>query len=96
MTKRTIPAGEFKAKCLKLMDEVRDKGEEIVVTKRGKPVARILPPEPERIFAFGCMKGTVKTIGDIVYTPDPGWGEEEGVDWLLPHRPKHKRKRKIK
>jgi prevent-host-death family protein len=40
-----VPAGEFKAKCLALLDQVRDTGEAIVVTKRGKPVARILPLE---------------------------------------------------
>lgn len=39
---RTIPAGEFKAKCLALLDEVAETGEEIVVTKRGKPVAKIV------------------------------------------------------
>ncbi len=43
---RTIPAGEFKARCLALLDEVKETGEEIIITKRGKPVARILPPEP--------------------------------------------------
>lgn len=42
----TVPAGEFKAKCLKLLDEVAETGETIVVTKRDKPVARIGPMEP--------------------------------------------------
>lgn len=41
----TVPAGEFKAKCLKLLDEVAETGETIVVTKRGKPVARVAPME---------------------------------------------------
>ncbi len=41
-----IPAGEFKAKCLKLMDQVRESGKEIVITKRGKPVAKLVPLEP--------------------------------------------------
>jgi len=39
---RTIPAGEFKAKCLALLDEVAATGQEIIVTKRGKPVARLV------------------------------------------------------
>ncbi|MEX0784720.1 MAG: type II toxin-antitoxin system Phd/YefM family antitoxin [Dehalococcoidia bacterium] len=43
MVTRTIPAGEFKAKCLALLDEVAQTGEELVVTKRGKPVARVAP-----------------------------------------------------
>lgn len=40
---RTIPAGRFKAQCLRLLDEVAETGEAIVVTKRGKPVARVEP-----------------------------------------------------
>ena len=40
---RTIPAGEFKAKCLKIMDEVAATGVPVVVTKRGKPVVRLEP-----------------------------------------------------
>ncbi len=40
---KKIPAGEFKAKCLKLMDEVQQTGQEVIITKRGKPVARLVP-----------------------------------------------------
>ena len=39
--RRTIKASEFKAKCLKLMDEVAENGDEIVITKNGKPVAKL-------------------------------------------------------
>ena len=42
-TTRTIKASEFKAKCLKLMDEVADSGGEIVITKNGRPVSRLVP-----------------------------------------------------
>lgn len=65
-----IPAGEFKAKCLKLMDQVRESGQEIVITKRGKPVAKLVPLEPlepkERPPLFGCMKGSIEILGDII------------------------------
>lgn len=69
MTKpRIVPAGEFKAKCLKLMDEIHEQGGELIITKRGKPVAKLVPPDepkqPRDI--FGCMKGTIKIVGDIV------------------------------
>jgi prevent-host-death family protein len=48
--KRTIPASKFKAECLALLDEVAQGGGEIVVTKRGKPVARLVPfEEPRRL-----------------------------------------------
>ena len=40
---RTMPAGEFKAKCLAVMDEVQATGQPVIVTKRGKPVARLTP-----------------------------------------------------
>ncbi len=45
---RTIPAGRFKAQCLRLLDEVAETGETIVVTKRGRPVARLEPVEEPR------------------------------------------------
>ena len=78
MTKsREIPAGEFKAKCLKLMDEVAATGEELVITKRGKPVARLVPAAAERPPLFGFMKGSVQIHGDIIAPAlDPGWEEE--------------------
>ncbi len=69
-----IPAGEFKAKCLKLMDQVRESGREIVITKRGKPVAKLVPLEPkERPPLFGCMKGSIEILGDIISPIDVEW-----------------------
>jgi prevent-host-death family protein len=46
--KRTIPASEFKAKCLALLDEVAETKETLIVTKRGKPVAQVVPAEEPR------------------------------------------------
>ena len=48
MTQRRIAAAEFKAKCLALLDEVAEMKETLVVTKRGKPVARVVPVEEPR------------------------------------------------
>jgi prevent-host-death family protein len=48
MRKQTIAASEFKARCLALLDDVAKNGHELVVTKRGKPVARVVPAEPPR------------------------------------------------
>jgi prevent-host-death family protein len=45
MEGRTINASAFKARCLAILDEVAETGEELVVTKRGKPVARVVPVE---------------------------------------------------
>jgi prevent-host-death family protein len=44
-SQKTIPAGEFKARCLALLDEVAETGQPLLVTKRGKPVARLVPVE---------------------------------------------------
>src|SRR5438093_3845115 len=57
---RSIAAGEFKARCLELMDRVRETGVEYVVTKHSEPVAKLVPYRAARSRAlFGSMKGTV-------------------------------------
>lgn len=68
----TIAAGEFKAKCLKLLDEVAEKRETLVITKRGKPVARLSPVSEEGDFV-GSMRGTGEIIGDIISPIDVEW-----------------------
>ena len=74
-----VKAGEFKARCLKLMDRVNETGEEIVITKRGKPVARLVRPErPKKPIRFiGCMKGTGKILGDIVSPIGEVWNADQ-------------------
>jgi prevent-host-death family protein len=72
----TIPAGVFKAKCLQLMDEVQRSRKEIVITKFGKPVAKLVPLEKTKSrTGFGCMKGTVSIHGDIFSTGEK-WNAE--------------------
>ncbi|MDR2012296.1 MAG: type II toxin-antitoxin system Phd/YefM family antitoxin [Rhodanobacter sp.] len=73
-----INAAEFKAKCLKLIDEVAVTHQPLVITKRGKPVARIVPIEPETPppGLFGYMKGTGEIVGDIVNVPLDRWSAE--------------------
>ena len=62
---RSIAAGEFKARCLELMDRVRDHGLEYVVTKHGEPVAKLVPySAPSRQTLFGSMHGTYQMIND--------------------------------
>jgi prevent-host-death family protein len=63
--KRQIPAGEFKAKCLGLIDEVNETGKEIVITKRGKPKAKLIPfRPPKKDSFFGRLKGVIEIVGD--------------------------------
>ena len=62
-----IAAGEFKAKCLSLLDEVESTHKEIVITKRGRAVARLVPIEEKTEEPiFGRMKGTFEITGDII------------------------------
>ena len=62
---RTMKASEFKAKCLRLMDEVAETGEEIVITKRGRPVARLRPLQRARRTPFGRDRDMTRVHGDI-------------------------------
>jgi prevent-host-death family protein len=73
MPQRVIKAAEFKAKCLELMDQVADTGNPITITKRGKPVARLVPAARRPKTAFGALKGHIKILGDIVGPIDAGW-----------------------
>jgi prevent-host-death family protein len=77
---RTVPAGDFKARCLALMDDVRDRGGEYIITKRGEPVARLVPVRTERRLLRGSLKGTVKVLGDIVSPLGEPWEALEGWD----------------
>lgn len=63
---KTMAAGAFKAKCLAVMDEVKAKRVTVVITKRGKPVAKLVPVEPKQDEIFGFYKGKIKIKGDIV------------------------------
>ena len=69
----TVPAGEFKARCLKLMDKVARDRRPIVITKRGRPVAKLVPAEDAERDLFGYMAGTIEILGDIVGPLDVEW-----------------------
>lgn len=64
----TIPAGVFKAKCLEIMDEVERTKEEVIVTKYGRPVAKLVPIDGAKTKPFvGSMAGTVVSFSDDVF-----------------------------
>jgi len=63
---KTIPAGQFKARCLKLMDQVRSTREPVTITKKGRPVAKLVPADDQPANIFGCLKGEIEIAGDIV------------------------------
>ena len=62
---QTIAAGTFKAKCLAIMDEVQARHEAVLITKNGKPVARLVPVEEEVDSIFGFYSGGLQIHGDV-------------------------------
>jgi prevent-host-death family protein len=75
---RTIPAGQFKARCLRLMDEVRSTREPVLITKKGRPVAKLVPAESQPEDIFGCLKDEIKIVGDIE-SPIVPWEEWDAL-----------------
>ena len=75
-TTRTMKASEFKAKCLRLMDEVAERGEEIVITKNGKPVAKLTPYRRKPKMPFGRNRENIRILGDIVSPMPAEWFED--------------------
>jgi prevent-host-death family protein len=71
MKPKIIAAGEFKARCLKLMDRVNARKEEFVITKKGKPIAKLVPVDAgARPDIFGCLAGDMVLAGDLLRPVD--------------------------
>jgi len=72
---KTLPAGQFKARCLKIMDEVQSTRVPVTITKKGRPVVKLVPADgpPEEI--FGCLKGEIEIVGDVMapLVPPEDW-----------------------
>ena len=62
---KTMPAGQFKARCLRVMDEVRSTREPVVITKKSKPVAKLVPAKPASDDFLGKLSAVIKIVGDI-------------------------------
>lgn len=72
---RIVAATEFKAKCLELMDRVAERRETYVITKHGRAVAKLVPPDrPRRRSVLGCMADEMTIVGDL---EKPAWSEDE-------------------
>ncbi len=80
---RSIKASEFKAKCLKLMDDVAESGEELIITKYGRPTARLLPFRRGFEDWFGADRDRIKILGDIISPIDVEWEAETRPDKVL-------------
>ena len=73
MPMRTVKASEFKAKCLKIMDEVAASGEPVLITKNGVPISQLIPAKRRPETLFGALKGSVSIRGDIIVPVDAKW-----------------------
>ncbi|MFQ5672799.1 MAG: type II toxin-antitoxin system Phd/YefM family antitoxin [Nitrospinales bacterium] len=70
-------AGQFKSKCLKLMDDVHKYHEEIIITKHGKPVAKLVPIGGKASGSlFGYLKGSATIKGNIVKPTGEKWNAD--------------------
>ena len=87
-----IPATEFKAKCLELMDRVAERQETFVITKRGKPVARLVPlKHRQKNSIFGWLRARGSIEGDIVspaVAPEAWETLREWNELIAPDRPR--------
>jgi len=68
---KKIPAGEFKARCLAVMDSVQKTKEAVIITKRGVPIAKLVPADEVPREFLGRLEGIVKIIGDIESPIEP-------------------------
>jgi len=83
---KTIGVSELKTHCLAIVDEVATKGTSVLVSKRGKIVARIIPaPDELQRYPQDLLAGTVTTVGDIVSPMMADWEVEAMVERELSH-----------
>ena len=62
---KKMPAGEFKTHCLAVMDKVSTTREPVIITKRGRPIVKLVPAEEPSQDFLGRLEGVVKIVGDI-------------------------------
>ena len=77
MKDSTVPIGEFRAKCFRLLDEVRTQGVSLTITKRGRPIAKVVRVAAQQKSLRGSWKGLVKIKGDIVHFQEDSWEANE-------------------
>ncbi len=74
---RIVSVSEFKTHCLEYLEQMRTSKTECIVTKRGVPIAKLIPIKPteaqEDVFAFGNMRGSITIKGDIIEPTNEEW-----------------------
>jgi antitoxin (DNA-binding transcriptional repressor) of toxin-antitoxin stability system len=71
---KTMAAGLFKAQCLAVMDEVQAKRETVVITKQGKPVAKLVPAGKDTGEIYSFLRGKGAVTGDVISPALEDWG----------------------
>ena len=74
---QTLKASEFKAKCLKLMDEVQKTGDEIVITKNGKPVSKLVPYRIKVPTLLGLHKDKISSLDKDIFSSGEIWEADQ-------------------
>lgn len=75
-----MKASEFKARCLKVMDEVARSGRTVIITKNGEPVAQLTPVVRKRASLIGLHRGQVVSTDDLVAPVDVSWEADGDAD----------------
>lgn len=68
-----MAAGQFKTRCLQLMEDVQREKKQIIITKRGKPVAKLVPVDEQSQSLFGYMQGSITSVGNIIDPVEADW-----------------------
>ena len=74
---RAIGASDFQAQCLKLMDEIAETGQEIVISKNGRLIAKLVPYGKRLETLFGIDAGKIEILGDVVGPLDIAWEADQ-------------------
>lgn len=74
---QTLKASEFKARCLKLMDEVQKTGNEIVITKNGKPVSKLVPYHVKVPTLLGLHKDKISSLDEDIFATEEKWETDQ-------------------
>jgi prevent-host-death family protein len=74
---QTLKASEFKARCLKLMDKVQETGEEIIITKNGKPVSKLVPYRVQASTLMGLHADKISSGDKDIFSTGEVWDASE-------------------
>lgn len=71
---KTMAAGSFKVHCLAVMDEVQARRQTVVITKRGRPVAKLVPADKDSGDIYHFLRGKGSVVGDVISPALEDWG----------------------